>query len=421
MTTFERFEREIPELMTELAPARLPDYFDDMLGQTARMRQRPAWSSLERWLPMGVLARPMPVRPMPWRTIGVLLILAALLLGASLLYVGSRQPRVPAPFGPAANGALFFTSPDGKAFRLESIDATPQPIDTGEGFDTGVSPSRDGRRIAILRGTAGDTRIVVANQDGSEARDLAGSYSELAEMDWSPDGRQIAVISTVDGLPSISILETDGSGARALPLGLEAHDLWYRPNGQLVFRGNSPSEVGRTFAPYLVNADGKALRPIVPPTTQENDVIAMTISPDGKSIAYHVWRDPDEHGHLYVTDIDTGDSHRVRPARDSGDQEYEGAQFSPDGSTLLFSSFSSCCRTLSVAPAAGGPVIDIGTNLTGDGGPTADAIFSPDGTSILAFYPESGELWMLDPTGKTPGRRIELDLAGTPTWQRRAT
>ncbi len=31
MTTFERFEREMPELMTELSPARVPDYFDDML------------------------------------------------------------------------------------------------------------------------------------------------------------------------------------------------------------------------------------------------------------------------------------------------------------------------------------------------------------------------------------------------------
>ena len=29
MTTFERFERAIPELMTELSPARVPDYFDE--------------------------------------------------------------------------------------------------------------------------------------------------------------------------------------------------------------------------------------------------------------------------------------------------------------------------------------------------------------------------------------------------------
>src|SRR6188508_2102584 len=52
MTTFERFERSIPELMTELAPARVPDYFDDMLRETASHGQRPAWSFPERCLPM---------------------------------------------------------------------------------------------------------------------------------------------------------------------------------------------------------------------------------------------------------------------------------------------------------------------------------------------------------------------------------
>ena len=60
MTAFERFEREIPSLMDEIAPPRLPDYLDDMLRQTGRTRQRPAWASPERWLPMDVIARPAP-------------------------------------------------------------------------------------------------------------------------------------------------------------------------------------------------------------------------------------------------------------------------------------------------------------------------------------------------------------------------
>ena len=69
MTAFDRIERRLPELIDELAAATIPDYFDDMLRQTARARQRPAWSGLERWLPMGVIARPLPVRPVPWRAI----------------------------------------------------------------------------------------------------------------------------------------------------------------------------------------------------------------------------------------------------------------------------------------------------------------------------------------------------------------
>ena len=36
MTAFDRIEPRLPELMAELAPASVPDYFDDMLRQTGR-------------------------------------------------------------------------------------------------------------------------------------------------------------------------------------------------------------------------------------------------------------------------------------------------------------------------------------------------------------------------------------------------
>ena len=81
MTAFDRFEHELPELMTELAAARVPDYLDDMLRQSARTRQRPRWSALERWIPMGVIARTAPVRQVPWRAIAVAALLIVLARG----------------------------------------------------------------------------------------------------------------------------------------------------------------------------------------------------------------------------------------------------------------------------------------------------------------------------------------------------
>ena len=77
MTAFDRIERRLPELFDELAGAGIPDYFDDMLQRTTQARQRPAWSALERWLPMGVIARPLPIRPMPWRLIAIAALLVA--------------------------------------------------------------------------------------------------------------------------------------------------------------------------------------------------------------------------------------------------------------------------------------------------------------------------------------------------------
>ena len=57
MTSERRFEQELPALLDDLFMGPMPTYRDRLLRQTARTRQRPAWSFLERWLPMVDVAR----------------------------------------------------------------------------------------------------------------------------------------------------------------------------------------------------------------------------------------------------------------------------------------------------------------------------------------------------------------------------
>ena len=89
-----------------------PDYVDDLLTRTARSRQRSAWRFPERWLPMDLTARAPTItgRQVPLRLIGlVALVVLALAVGAAL-FVGSQR-RLPAPFGPAANGLIVYAAP----------------------------------------------------------------------------------------------------------------------------------------------------------------------------------------------------------------------------------------------------------------------------------------------------------------------
>ena len=58
MTTDRRFESDLSDLLAELAPRRTPDYRDDVVRQTARTRQRPAWTFPERWLPVDLTMTP---------------------------------------------------------------------------------------------------------------------------------------------------------------------------------------------------------------------------------------------------------------------------------------------------------------------------------------------------------------------------
>ena len=100
MTAFDRVEPRIPELMNELAPATVPDYVDDLLRQTARTRQRPAWTFPERWLPMDITLAPVRARPRGLRTVVAVLLIALLAAALLVAYVGSRPHRVPAPSSP---------------------------------------------------------------------------------------------------------------------------------------------------------------------------------------------------------------------------------------------------------------------------------------------------------------------------------
>ena len=120
MTSFDRFEQRLPDLMTDLAAARVPDYFDDLLQQAARTRQRPAWSSLERWLPMGVTAlSPVSNRARSFAGLAILALVGLLVAAGLFAYVGAQPQRLPAPFGPAGNGLMYYASGDGDIYSVD--------------------------------------------------------------------------------------------------------------------------------------------------------------------------------------------------------------------------------------------------------------------------------------------------------------
>src|SRR3954447_20019167 len=106
MTARNDFNGVLSDWLDDQAGRGAPDYLDEILVRTTRTRQRPRWSSLERWLPVNLTAtRISVIRPLHLRTIAIVLVAAALLVAVLALAVGSRRP-VPPPFGLAANGVI---------------------------------------------------------------------------------------------------------------------------------------------------------------------------------------------------------------------------------------------------------------------------------------------------------------------------
>jgi hypothetical protein len=289
----ERFERQLPELFTELAAPRTPDYLDDLLWQTANTSQRPAWSFLERWLPMFDVARqPVAAPPMPWRTIGFGFVLLALLIAMVAALVVGGRPNAPAPFGPARNGLVAY-SDAGDIYTVDPAIGVPTAIVTGPEIDLNPKWSRDGTRLAFERKQFGASltgAVFVASADGADLVQLTPEpVTSIMDYNFSPDGAQL-LIAIGPTIPTVLVAASDGSWIQELDLGRPATNVaWRPPNGaEILFMDQDV--VSGNGGLYVHDLASGQTRTIFEEETDRTRGGALW-SPDGSRIAYMEWVD----------------------------------------------------------------------------------------------------------------------------------
>jgi Tol biopolymer transport system component len=412
MTTFERFERQIPELMTELAPTRVPDYFDDMLRRTAGHRQRPAWTYFERWLPMGVLARTVPMRPFSWRPLVVFTLLGLLIAAGLVAYIGSRQQRLPEPFGLARNGQIVFSTADRDIMAVDPTTGTVSPLISGPTDDQAPWFSPDGRKFVFVRMVEGGAAYFVANADGSDARQLVAP--DVDWFEWSPSSDRIVVQYTERGTTVLSVVDVATGEATRFDPGIDVLIPVWRPNhDQILFASDDGG--ARRF--YLVNPDGTGLRKL---PTKRDTINEPSLSPDGKSIAYTTWESglPGREGRIHILDIDSGVDRQPALPGSAGSEELS-PRFSPDGSKLLIDRYEpGGGYRLIVAPVDGGAEVALGESHP-ERSNGSSALWSPDGKSILVTYSDTKRTWLFAADGSS-AQEVRWTTTGALTWQRLA-
>jgi Tol biopolymer transport system component len=281
MSAHDTFPRLVTTWLDEEAVGVPPDYLGDVLARTSATRQRPVWLSPGRWLPMTPTVR---VPSAPISPVARLLLLAAALfllaLGAALV-AGSRQPRIPPPFGPAANGRLFFdsrgtivsvnvdgsdrrvlvqpgptvastatVSPDGTLVAYVTTDPSQVagdevwvlgadgsgPVRVSGDLDLVLDPlgapswSPDSRQLVFHVQSAGKATLLVAAADGSWVHELAEQRAGLGGVrrlwsfpTWSPSGAWIAFVDEQEGIDTaLAVVHPDGSDYHRLTTGLSA-------------------------------------------------------------------------------------------------------------------------------------------------------------------------------------------------------
>jgi len=424
MTLNDGFERTVSDWLDEQAGHGMPGYLDEALARTTRTRQRPAWSSLERWLPVDTTTNlRIASRPTLGRALVLVAVLAAL-IGLALVAVGSLNPRVPAPFGIAANGQIAYWA-DGDILVADPDGTHAHAVISGPSDDGVPAYTRDGTQLAFLRNVSPhEATLMIANADGSGVRSvLKQPLTDSSWFDWSPDDRSLATVQVVDGVRVLSIVDVEHGTMRTLDVNGLAVDYWvaFRPgtNSELIFGTRSGSGDSERAGIYSIQADGSGLTPVVPSVVGPAEYKQVDLAPDGRTLTYWRWESATRPGRIHQLDITKKWDTELR--FDPSDFGESGLLHSPDGSQVLLSRNEQSGATrgqIMIAPAdASRPGILIGRRFDADTVEPAYG-FSPDGKIVFVTFDGAAPQFFDAVTGAV--RAGPSTPSNCCTWQRRA-
>jgi Tol biopolymer transport system component len=422
MTSLQRFERDLPAILEATYLGPLPPYRDDILGRTAATSQRPGWTFPERWFPMSAISERIATAPRaPWRTVGILALLV-LALAAAVLYAGSQQRRLPAPFGPAANGLIVYSS-GGDIYTADPVTGATRLLVGGPESDSAPSYSRDGTKVAFFRATATDPKgdIYVVDDAGSNLVKINPQpIRQLLWAQWAPDGR-LAVIRESPSDNELDLYDATGRGIVAtVPLGFGTESIAFRPpaGNEFMYR----ALVDGRWGVFLDDLGGGNVRTIVAPTLPDETTNSWhnggaAFTADGTRVFYQQATEGNpDCCRLWVANVDGTDAHEfIPPAGSSWDSQ---ATVSPDGTRVAFWRADGPGH-VSVARTDGSDgTIETGPALGG----SANFAWSPDSSTIVARSNDGADpsSYLLDPDGGAPATTPWRSVAGE-DWQRLAT
>lgn len=426
----DRFDTRLPAILEEISQPRKPDYFDDLVGLSARTRQRPAWTMLERWLPVVEIARqPAFTRQVPWRPLAVLGLILLLIL-ASLAYVIGSRHSVPAPFGPARNGLVAY-SENGDIYTADAVTGNPTAIVKGPENDINPRWSDDGTSLAFERtvnGSSTDGDVYVARPDGSDQiRVTLHPLAGITTYAFSPNGKEMLITASAGGIPAVFIAEAAGTGLRQLDLPGRATDAaWRPPNGsEILVMDEGADQNGTDSSIYAINVADGTRRTILEGADAAGRFRGhATWSPDGTKISFGEWmglNGIDVHTHIVNAD-GTGDRTLPEP---SGGVWQSPFAWSNDGTRLLavhgYTGGADQARPVIIPIDGSGPGVEIGSPSST--GSVSDWAWAPDDSSILGTPTDAAgtvlDQELLDPvTGAS--RTLPWVSTSQPSWQRLA-
>lgn len=241
------------------------------------------------------------------------------------LPAGACQPN----WSPDGKMLVFISPCEGKSLYHEkasiytiSVDGTnPQPLPITQPGDFDPAWSPDGQRIAFTSLRTGRAHIFVYHLEDQSLAELSDTRYPDIHPAWHPSGKQLAFVRQVH-FNHIWVMSDKGQTEFQFSTSGNVNDLWpvWSPDGVFILfsRAQITPEI-----PWLLRLDyenrgiGPEIR-IPKPGSDIPDpgpVAEVSISPDGKWLAFESWPDGNNHD-IYRMDLEG--NNRLRLTSDPG-------------------------------------------------------------------------------------------------------
>jgi len=240
-------------------------------------------------------------------------------------------------------------------------------------------------------GEMGKAKIVLANPDGSGAKDLTDDKANNVFPAWSPDAKKIAFASDRDGTMNIYVMDADGKNVKQLT---KENDIcrapaWSPDGKKIAFVRHVDGGVPDIF---VMDADGSNAKNLTNDPGYDAD---PTWAPDGKKIVFTSLRGGNQGFRLYAMDPD-GKNVTELVASDNP-LGFVYPAWSPDGKKIAFTDAVGMDLEIFLCDADGKNV----KQLTKEGAGNSMAAWSPDGKKIAFHHTDgdSGSVFVMDADG----------------------
>ncbi len=264
----------------------------------------------------------------------------------------------------------------------------------------GTTWSPDGKQIAFISNISGRNNLWLVPATGGWPTQLTISDQRQSQPAWSPDGTWIAYMSDHDGdeqwdIFLVSPKTGDVVNLTVSPESGDEEPTW-APDGRQLAYITKP-KTGSSFEIELMDVATRHVRHLTPNTPKDLSNSHPIFSRDGKFLVYTQSHATGNDSSIFALDLASGRSTNLTPHE--GEHNYEAADISPDGKTLLISSDAGN-GYYNVA------LLDIASKkidwLTNDKWQIAAGSFAPDGKSLTFTADVEGNtgIYLYDVAGR---------------------